>query len=217
MTSTAARAGPDARPWDDLYDFLDPGRPGNTGPDRDGVAEARCLEIRRRLTCYFSAGGCAEADDLAIETLLRVAGKCRDVDGSGFADRTGYFYGVARNVLHEWQRRASADEQGRSSFRAELMRVPVPDAREWARKERVHRYLALCLATLTERARQLVLDYYRGEPGTKVEHHKALAAESGKSVNSLRIEVHRIRKVVRDCLFKRLQGEVSAAASASGR
>ena len=217
MTSTAARAEQDARPWDDLYEFLDPGRQAGTGSDRDRVAEARCLEIRRKLTCYFSARGCAEAEDLAIETLLRVAGKCRGVDSSAFAERTGYFFGVARNVLHEWQRRASADEQGRASFRAELARVPVPDAREWARKERVHRYLALCLAALTARARRVIVDYYRGERGTKIEHHKALAAEFGKSVNSLRIEVHRIRKAVRDCLFQRLRGNALAGTAGPGR
>ena len=205
MTSSPARAGLDAASWDGLFDFLDPGRHGKSGPDRNALAEGKCLEIRRKLTFFFSARGCPEADDLAIETLLRVAGKCRDVDASGYADRTGYFYGVARNVLHEWQRGASSEADGRESFRAELVRLPVPDSDVWAEKERVHRYLGLCLSKLDSRARELILGYYREDGGAKIAHHKALAAEFGKSVNSLRIEVHRIRKALRDCLFQRLR------------
>lgn len=215
MTSSPARAGLSSGSWEDLFDFLDPGRQDNPRPDRDQIAEARCSEVRRKLTCFFSARGCPESDDLAVETLLRVAGKCRGVDCSGFAERTGYFYGVARNVLHEWQRRVSADQEGRESFRAEITRLPVPDPHDWAKKELVHRYLALCLSKLTERGRQLILGYYQEERGAKIARHKTLAAEFGKSANSLRIEVHRIRKALRDCLFERLQREVPAPGAAS--
>jgi RNA polymerase sigma factor (sigma-70 family) len=211
MTSIHARAGLDAGSWDDLFDFLDPGRPGKSGPDRNALAEGKCLEVRRKLSCFFSARGCPDAEDLAIETMLRVAGKCREVDSSGYADRTGYFYGVARNVLHEWQRGASADAEGRESFRAELARFPVPDARAWDEKERVQRALNRCLSRLEARARDMILGYYREEGGARVAHHKALAAEFGRSVNSLRIEVHRIRKTLRECLFERLLGGPSPA------
>jgi RNA polymerase sigma factor (sigma-70 family) len=212
MASTPARPALNPDSWEDLYDFLDPGRRAKPVEGRDALAEARCLEIRRKLACFFSARGCADAEDLAVETLLRVAGRCRDVDTSGHADRTGYFYGVARNVLHEWQRRSSADVTGRDEFRAELVRAPVPDSRAWAEKEAVYRQLASCLAKLTERARSLILSYYTGDQAAKIEHHRALAGEYGKSLNSLRIEVHRIRKAVRDCMFERLQREAAAPA-----
>ena len=212
MASSPARSGPGGEPWEDLYDFLDPGRHDEPGAGRDATAEVRCLEIRRKLVCYFAARGCPDAEDLAVDTLVRVASKCRDVDTRGFADRTGYFYGVARNVLHEWQRHASSDAEGRASLRAEFLRLPVPDPRAWAEKEISHRCLAFCLAMLTERARELILSYYREDRGAKIEHHKSLAAEFGKSVNSLRIEVHRIRRTVRECLFERLRRETVASA-----
>ena len=212
MPSMPARSSLTAESWADLYDFLDPGRQDKAGPDRDAVAEARCLDVRRKLVCFFAARGCSDAEDLAVDTLLRVAGKCRDVDCRGFADRTGYFYGVARNVLHEWQRHSAADVGMRESFQAEFLRLPIPDPRAWADTELAHRYLALCLAALTGRARALILSYYQEERGAKIEHHKAIAGEFGKSVNSLRIEVHRVRKAVRECLFDRLRGKAGAPA-----
>ena len=53
---------------------------------------------------------------------------------------------------------------------------------------------------LTQRARQLVLAYYAEEGAAKVEAHRKLANELGKSVNALRIDVHRIRGALRQCV-----------------
>jgi DNA-directed RNA polymerase specialized sigma24 family protein len=208
MSVSPARASLNPDSWDDLFDFLDPGRPSKIGPGRDALAGARCVEIRRKLECFFSARGCRDAEDLAVETFLRVAGKCREVDRTGLGDATGYFYGVARNVLHEWQRHASADEAGRESFRIELLRVPLPAKGAWDDKELLQRYLSECLSKLGGHAGRILLSYYSEAGAAKIEHHRALAGEAGKSVNSLRIEVHRLRKAVRDCLFQRL-GNVS--------
>jgi RNA polymerase sigma factor (sigma-70 family) len=215
MTSAPAQSPLNPGSWEDLYDFLDPGRRDKSGVGRDALAETRCVEIRKKLVCFFAARRCGDAEDLAEDTLLRVAAKCREVDCRGFADRTGYFYGVARNVLHEWHRRSSADEAGRESLRTEFLRVPVPNPRSWAETERVHRFLEMCLATLPERARQLILNYYLEERGAKIAHHKALAGEFGSSVNSLRIEVFRIRKTLRECLFERLRREEAAPAGST--
>ncbi len=44
----------------------------------------------------------------------------------------------------------------------------------------------------------------------RIEHHRAMADEFGRSVNSLRIEVHRVRKAVRECLNQRLLEEAGA-------
>lgn len=186
--------------WDDLLDFLDPNRHQKQGPDRDKDAEAKYLEIVRKLVCFFAGRGCGDAEDLAMESVLRVAGKCGDVDASGYQDRTGYFYGVARNVLYEWLHDSLRESTKREALRRELRRLPASDPQSWSKKEAVHRCLELCLTKLTHKARRLILRYYGEERAAKIECHRKLADEFGKSVNALRIEVHRIRNVLRQCV-----------------
>jgi RNA polymerase sigma factor (sigma-70 family) len=188
------------RLWEDLLDFLDPTRPGKRGAGRDAEAEARYLQIVRKLVCYFAGRGCRDAEDLAMECVLRVAGKCATLDASTREDRAGYFYGVARNVLHEWWRHELRDSRKRESLRMEFARTGFVDGPSWSRKEEVHRCLDQCMATLGPRERQLVLSYYGEKGAAKIEAHRRVAAELGKSVNALRIEVHRIRAVLRQCV-----------------
>jgi RNA polymerase sigma factor (sigma-70 family) len=187
--------------WDSLLDFLDPSRSGKQGRDRDEVAEAKYLEIVRKLTCFFAGRGCRDPEDLAVTTALRVAARCGSVDSAGFADPTGYFYGVAKNVLHEAQRDALRDARHIETLRAEFVPVVVPDPRAWRQKEAVQRCLDRCMAKLSERPRKLLLAYYAREGREKIEEHRSLADEFGKSVNALRIEIHRTRKTVRECVF----------------
>ncbi len=117
-----------------------------------------------------------------------------------YTDRAGYFYGVARNVLHEWWRDERARLHEARVAAEELARLGVPDRQSWARKEAVQRCLDLCMGELSHRARRLVLSYYGEEGAAKIESHRRLAGEFGKSVNALRIEVHRIRAVLRQCV-----------------
>jgi len=196
------RASLTERSWADLLDFLDPSRRGKQGPDRDQEAEAKCLEIVRKLVCFFSGRGCGEAEDLAMETILRVAAKCGDVDGSHHDDRTGYFYGVGRNILHEWRRDSRRESTKGEALRIELTRLPIPDPRSWSDTEALHRCLDLCMTKLTRRSRRLILSYYGEEKTAKIESRRRLADELGESVNALRIEVHRIRKTLRQCVFE---------------
>jgi RNA polymerase sigma factor (sigma-70 family) len=216
VSTEPTRVALSAESWDDLFDFLDPTRQQKAASDRDALAESMCLALRSKLVCFFAGRGCPDAEDLAMDTLLRVAARCRNLDSDGYVDRTGYFYGVARNVLHEWQRQSAGDVTKRESLRIEFLRLPIPDPHSWAQKEALHRYLEGCLAKLTERARRLILSYYCEERAAKIEHHRALAGEFGKSVNSLRIEVHRIRKGLRECLYGCLQPHAEGAGRGAG-
>ncbi|MCK7472213.1 MAG: CHAT domain-containing protein [Desulfomicrobium escambiense] len=68
--------GPTPRPrtllteasWDALLDFLDPDRAARRGPDRDREAELKYLEVVRKLVFFFAGRGCADAEDLALES-----------------------------------------------------------------------------------------------------------------------------------------------------
>ena len=187
--------------WDALFDFLDPGRAASTGPDRDRVAESKCAEIMRKLVIFFASRRCPNAEDLAMETIMRVASKCRDVDVSSYADRVGYFYGVARNVVHEAHRSGQRESRVYELFAQEFPGSTPPDAEAWKDAEAAQSCLERCLVVLPDHAKKLILRYYSNEGAAKVTEHKALAEELGKSVNALRIEAHRIRKTLQQCVF----------------
>lgn len=192
----------DERSWEDLFDFLDPDRRARAGPDRDGPAQARYTETVHRLGAFFAGRGCADADDLAVETILRVAARCRELLDEPSARRLGYFFGVAKNVHHEWLRRASRETSRREAFRRESLRVPLLDPVTRQGREAVHGCLDRCLAKLPSRARQLIVRYYAEDGSTKISDHRQLAVEFGKSVNALRIEMHRIRISLRQCVLE---------------
>jgi RNA polymerase sigma factor (sigma-70 family) len=197
--------------WDALYDFLDPDRASKTGPDRNAAAEARCQEITRKLVLFFAGRACGEAEDLTAETILRVAGKAGQIARSPGMDPLAYFFGVARNVHLEWLRDARRETTRRESAVRDPGFFPIPDARAWRNDELVHRCLERCMATLGRAARRLVISYYSDDKTAKIERHRQLAAEFGKSVNALRIEVHRIRKVLRECMSGCVQPDLVGA------
>jgi RNA polymerase sigma factor (sigma-70 family) len=213
MEVVAQRASLDADSWDALFDFLDAARPAKQGADRDREAEARYVEITRKLVFFFTGRACGDAEDLALETILRVARKCRQI-GTDYEDRTGYFYGVARNVLHEWQRDSRRESTKREFLRQELDLPAMPAVQSWMEQEAVHACLDKCVTELPQQTRHLIQSYYSSEKAAKIDSHRRLAEGLGKSVNALRIEVHRIRKTLRACVFACMQAEAGAPAYA---
>jgi RNA polymerase sigma factor (sigma-70 family) len=195
--------------WDQLFDFLDSTRRVKDSRARDREAEVKYREITRKLVCFFASRGCVEAEDLAMETTMRVASKCAVLSCADYNETVRYFYGVARNVLHEWQRDAERDHKERDSFRRELGGVPLRDPGEDCQQEVAHRCLERCMTHLTERARRLIVSYYELAKAEKIDRHRTLANEFGKSGNALRIEVHRIRKLLRQCVSGCVSGEGS--------
>jgi DNA-directed RNA polymerase specialized sigma24 family protein len=78
--------------------------------------------------------------------------------------------------------------------------LAVLNSDEWASEETANRCLEQCLTQLTWGARRLIISYYETEKAARIERHQRLADEFGKSVNALRIEVHRTRKLLRQCV-----------------
>ena len=159
MTSILQRAALNQQAWDALFDFLDPARRERVGANRDTIAEARYMEIRRKLECFFAGRACSEADDLADETTLRVTARCADLSGSD-TNPLAYFYGVARNVLHEWQRNSQRELRKLDAVRRDPTNISLSGPSALAGEDSTHRCLARCMTTLTYRARHLILRYY---------------------------------------------------------
>ena len=95
---------------------------------------------------------------------------------------------------------AQREFKSRESMSKDPTTLAVSRAEEWTSEETVDRCLEQCLTQLTGRARKLIVSYYEAEKAAKIERHQRLADEFGKSVNALRIEVHRIRKLLRQCV-----------------
>jgi len=167
-----------------LLNWLDEG--GDSGGER-------YLEIRRRLVSYFVRKNCLSADDLADETLTRVARRLEEE--GGIADSPArYCYIVARFVFLEELRRVVPGPADDIAWR-----LSAPPERDDT-SEKPLECLDGCLRKLTANDRELILEYYCGEGGAKIEHRRVLAARLGVTPNALSIRTCRIRDRLEECV-----------------
>jgi DNA-directed RNA polymerase specialized sigma24 family protein len=116
-------------------------------------------------------------------------------------DRAGYFYGVARNVVHEHLR---ARERQRQRL-AVAVAPPEPSAEQAAEIERRHACLDDCMATeLTAEERELILEYHRA--GRQIPRRADLAQKAVVSAAALRKRTQRIRARLHRCVQRCLNG-----------
>jgi DNA-directed RNA polymerase specialized sigma24 family protein len=163
----------------------------------------RYIEMRRRLVWYFTRRNRPAADELADETLNRIA---RTLEQSGVIltrPPARYCYVVAKFVLLEDIRRQrkhvhleevwsgpGASDRGNSA--AESERIAV-------REQRLD-CLDHCLEQLTPEQRELVIEYYRDSRRQKIERRANLASRLGISMNALAIRACRIRETLMNCV-----------------
>jgi DNA-directed RNA polymerase specialized sigma24 family protein len=169
--------------------------------DQDEDSEGRnYLEMRRRLVNYFSSKNCSSPDELADETLNRVARRLHEEGITEAESPARYCYIVARFVLMEYLR-SSAKEQ---TLRNELRRVPPePTAGPADTNERYALMLKCmgdCLQELDPVKRDLIIRYYVGKERAKIENRRALAESLGITANALSIRACRIRDQLEACV-----------------
>ncbi|HEX8723027.1 MAG TPA: hypothetical protein VF736_20580 [Pyrinomonadaceae bacterium] len=156
-------------------------------PDRD-EAGMKYEAIRTRLVTIFNSRGCAEAEDLADETINRVAARLADVAEGYQGDPALYFYGVAKRVRQEYEKR---------KFRP----APVaPPACVHEGVEQEYACLEECMRALDPGQRRLVVAYYQGEKRAKINNRRRMARELGINQNALRIRAYRIRAALQRCV-----------------
>ncbi|HJU52991.1 MAG TPA: hypothetical protein VJ715_00400 [Pyrinomonadaceae bacterium] len=151
-------------------------------------------EIRYRLIKIFLYRGSTIAEDLADETINRVARKVREIRSTYVGNPTLYFHGVARYVYLEHIKQTPEP----------LPHVLVNPPDEPDESELEHRCLEQCMGHLTPHNRELVLEYFQDDKRAKIEHRKELTQRFGISLNALRIRAHRVcaslKKCMRECL-----------------
>jgi RNA polymerase sigma factor (sigma-70 family) len=169
------------------------------GTDSSGQ---RYLEMRRRLVSYFDRKNCLTPDDLADETLNRVA---RRLDEEGVIESetpARYCYIIARFVFMEYLRNTrkadqSLDESRRASFGVSA--APGTEDEQRA-KEKMLNCLEKCTSELEPRSREIITRYYVDKGRRKIENRQGLAKELGITMNALSIRACRIRDKLETCV-----------------
>lgn len=144
-------------------------------------------EIRSGLVKFFASRGLSNAEDLADETINRVARRLSEIRNQVQGDQSRYFYGVARMVLLEHLRKKQPPAQRESG-------------NDSSRVEAEHRCLEECMLQLSEENRELVLGYYQADGREKIDQRRRLAEKLGIAPNALRIRAFRIRSALQKCV-----------------
>lgn len=170
------------------------------GSDPEQAAQ-RYEQIRRKLIRLFEWRGCACPEDLADETINRVARRM----GGGLQvhadDPYAYFCGVAhllyKEVLRQQARERRVLEGGDWRPEPAPAEDEEPDVRLGS--------LQHCLGLLKLDQRRLLLRYH--ERDDRIRARKEICDELGIPMNALRIRVHRLRRRVELCIEERLRGK----------
>jgi DNA-directed RNA polymerase specialized sigma24 family protein len=162
-------------------------------PDRDEAGKIY-EDIRRKLIKIFTFRGSPIAEELADETINRVAKKVSEIRDTYVGDPALYFHGVARYVHLEYLKKTPEP----------LPPVLISAPEEPQESELEYNCLEQCMSHLTPNNRELVLEYFQDEKRAKIERRKALTQRLGVSLNALRIRAHRVcaslKKCMQECL-----------------
>jgi len=167
------------------------------GSDSNG---GRYLEMRTRLVRYFDRKNCLSADELADETLNRVARRLEEEGAISEATPAQYCYIVAKFVFLEHLREARGQITASESEFDSLPAAQHPTVDQPDSVEKRSECLDHCLASLPANDRELILEYYRGELRAKIQHRRELSEKLGLSINALSIRACRIRDKLEKCV-----------------
>lgn len=167
-------------------------------PDHERAAQ-KYEEIRHTLTRRFQQLGCAEPEELANETFDRVARKLPEIVETYQGDPAPYFFSVAFYVRKEHLRRPAFVPLPETELTvASLPRKP----QLFDDDELMDVCLRRCMEQLTERSREIISKYYRGERQVKIRLRKELAEQLGIKLPNLRLQAQRVRADLKKCILE---------------
>jgi RNA polymerase sigma factor (sigma-70 family) len=163
------------------------------GEDRESAAE-RYLEICRNLVRFFEWRGCPFPEDHADETINRVAKRLGE--GEEIRNPSSYCMGAARMLLLEINKERAREQQALGEM-GSSPQVTAPDDSGF---EEHLECLRECLQNLPAESRELIIEYYQGDKGAKIENRKRMVERYGVPVNTLRMRALRIRERLQRCV-----------------
>lgn len=146
--------------------------------------------LRRRLIKFFEWRRCRSPEDLAQETMARVFAKLQNISFST-DDPAAYFFGCAKNLVHEDRKAARKDERQNATL----------DNNDWPESDddvvaamdtQIDRRTILQqrLQSLTPAERKLVVQYcIRNSDG-----RCRLSEELNLTMGNLRLQFHRLKE-----------------------
>ncbi|HKX33460.1 MAG TPA: sigma-70 family RNA polymerase sigma factor [Blastocatellia bacterium] len=167
--------------------------------DRERAGEVYLLLWEKLLT-YFQLRSCLMAEEMADETLTRVAKKI--AIGEEPRNIAAYCYGFAKLVLLEYLKKP---EFNRGAFE-DLPAEAFVGVKQISQKER-QQCFDRCLRQLPVEEAQVLIEYWCNEDRPLRDVRRDLAERLGLSPTALRIRVHRIKHKLEICTKKCLGEE----------
>lgn len=157
-------------------------------------------KFHRTLVVIFINRGCVDAENLADETIDRVARKIDEIKTDYTGEKLHFFLGVARQVAREYHRskeaRTNIEEIDENKITA---RVELEENFNENTEIEI-KCLRKCLGNLSAEKRALVLAYYNTPKGKKKEYHRNLQKKYSLSSNNLKNQAHRLKKKLFECV-----------------
>jgi DNA-directed RNA polymerase specialized sigma24 family protein len=175
---------------------------GNEDTDSGGQ---KYEEMREKLISYFDHRNCKSPEDLADETLNRVALKLDEKGSITNVTPAQFCFIKARQVLHEYWRRPDLKEIALDDLLVtnpsdQLTFLATNPNNEQEEQEKRMRCLEHCLQNLKRQDHDLIINYYYGEERVKIDNRQKLANELGISSKALVVRALRIRKRLEECV-----------------
>jgi DNA-directed RNA polymerase specialized sigma24 family protein len=157
-------------------------------------------QIRRGLINIFRCRGSAIPEELADETINRVAAKLAEIVTSYVGEPGAYFCAVADKIYLEYSRTAAAQLRPLPAEVAENK----PSSEEMELK---YECLESCLGRLPAHSREIIYLYYGDSGGgrEKIARRKQMAEQLGIGTSILWLKAHRIRKSLKKCVSQCFQ------------
>ena len=173
--------------FDSMLDWLDSNR---------AKAGEKYEAIRHGLIEIFNYRGCVTSEDLADETIDRVARKVKEIKNTYDGDPSRYFYGVGKKVHLEYLKKTRFVEL-----------PPVLEAPQPADVEPQYACLDVCMNKLTIHNRTLILQYYSERKRAKIDSRRTILKVLNLKPSALRVRVFRIRQTLEKCVSSCLESK----------
>lgn len=170
-------------------------------PDRN-IAALAYEKRRARLAYFFAARGCTCAEELTDEVFVRVQHKL--AEGVTIQSMDAYLLRVAEFVALEHKRKIAARPaciaiagvdscvENPEQLAEERLHLAKARQRERCRKR--------CWQRMTEAERQKLIEYFSDEGSSRAASRHRLAQTLDLSLAHLRVEIHRIRRALEECV-----------------